>query len=90
MITTIFKLHFSKLRSKVIIYKEYKKINEEQFSKSSESSNIILDEKKKRKRKTNQIYESLTEIFLTFINEHVLLKKNLVRGNQTHFITKEL
>lgn len=46
--------------------------------------------KKKRKRKTNQIYESLTEIFLTFINEHVLLKKNLVRGNQTHFITKEL
>ena len=90
MITTIFKLHFSKLRSKVIIYKEYKKINEEQFSKSSDSSNIILDEKKKRKRKTNQIYESLTEIFLTFINEHVLLKKNLVRGNQTHFITKEL
>ena len=46
--------------------------------------------KKKRKRKTNQIYESLTEIFLTFINERVLLKKNLVRGNQTHFITKEL
>ena len=89
MITTIFKLHFSKLRSKVIIYKEYKNINEEQFSKSSESSNIILDEKK-RKRKTSQIYESLTEIFLTFINEHVLLKKNLVRGNQTHFITKEL
>ena len=51
---------------------------------------ISLLMKKKRKRKTNQIYESLTEIFLTFINEHVLLKKNLVRGNQTHFITKEL
>ena len=84
MITTFFKLHFSRLRPKVITYRNYKKFHEEKFLNDLKETNIIMNEKD-----PNQNYQSLTKTFLTIVNKHAPLKKKIVRGNQAPFMTKE-
>ena len=78
MITTFFKLHFSRLKPKVTTYRNYKMFHEEKFLKDLKETNIIIDEKD-----PNQNYQSLTKTFLKFVNKHAPLKKRIVRGNQT-------
>ena len=58
MITTFFKLHFSRLRPKVITCRNYKKFHEEKFLNDLKETNIIIDEKD-----PNQNYQSLTKTF---------------------------
>ena len=84
MITTFFKLHFSRLRPKVITYRNYKKFHEEKFLNDLQETNIIMNEKD-----PNQNYQSLTKKILTIVNKHAPLKKKIVRGNQALFTTKE-
>ena len=84
MITTFFKLHFSRLRPKVITYRNYKRFHEENFLNDMKETNIIID-----KKNPNQNYLSLTKTFLTFINKYAPLNKKIVRGNQAPFMTKE-
>ena len=84
MITTFFKLHFSRLKPKVTTYRNYKMFHEEKFLKDLKETNIIIDEKD-----PNQNYQSLTKTFLTFVNKHAPLKKRIVRGNQAPFMTNE-
>ena len=84
MITTFFKLHFSRLEPKVTTYRNYKKFHEEKFLNDLKETNIIMNEKD-----PNQNYQSLTKTFLTIVNKHAPLKKKIVRGNQAPFMTKE-
>ena len=84
MITTIFKLHFSRLRPKVITYRNHKKFHEKKFLNYLKETNIIMNEKD-----PNQNYQPLTKTFLTIVNKHASLKKKIVRGNQAPFMTKE-
>ena len=84
MITTFFKLYFSRLRPKVIRYRNYEKFHEEKFLNDLKETNIIMNEKD-----PNQNYQSLTKTFLTIVNKHAPLKKKIVRGNQAFFMTKE-
>ena len=84
MITTFFKLHFSRLRPKVITYRSYKKFHEEKFLNDLKETNIIMNEKD-----PTQNYQSLTKKFLTIVNKHAPLKKKIVRENQAPFMTKE-
>ena len=84
MITTFFKLYFSRLRPKVIRYRNYKKFHEEKFLNDLKVTNIIMDEKD-----PNQNCQSLTRTFLTFANKHAPLKKRIMRGNLAPFMTKE-
>ena len=84
MIITFFKLHFSRLRRKVITYRNYKKFHEERFLNDLKETNIIMKEKD-----PNQIYQSLTKNFLTVVNKHAPLRKKIVRGIQAPFMTKE-
>ena len=84
MITTFFKLHFSRLRPKVITYRNYKKFHEEKFLSGLKETNTIMNEKD-----PNQNYQSLTKTFLTIVNKHAPFKKKIVRGNQVSFMTKE-
>ena len=84
MIKTFFKSHFSKLRPKVITYKNNKKCHEEKLLNDLKETNIIVNEKD-----PNQNYRSLTKTFLTILNKHAPLKKKIVRGNQAHFMTEE-
>ena len=84
MITTFFKLHFSRLRPKVITYRNYKKFDEEKFLNDLKEKNIKIDEKDPK-----QNYQSFTKTFLTFVNKHAPLKKRIMRGNKAPFMTKE-
>ena len=84
MIITFFKLHFSRLRRKVITYRNYKKFHEERFLNDLKETNIIMKEKD-----PNQIYQSLTKNILTVVNKHAPLRKKIVRGIQAPFMTKE-
>ena len=45
MITTFFKLHFSRPRLKVITYRNYKKFDEEKFLNDLKEMNVRIDEK---------------------------------------------
>ena len=45
MITTFFKLHFSRPRLKVITYRNYKKFDEENFLNDLQEMNVRIDEK---------------------------------------------
>ena len=42
---TFFKLHFSRLRPKVITYRYYKKFDEEKFLNDLKKTNVRTDEK---------------------------------------------
>ena len=73
MITTFFKLHFSRLRPKVVTYRNYKKFHEEKFLNNLKETNIIMNEKD-----PNQNYQPLSKTFLTIVNKHAPLKKKIV------------
>ena len=45
MITTFFKLNFSRLRPKVITYSYYKKFDKENFLNDQKEKNVRIDEK---------------------------------------------
>ena len=70
MITAFFKLYFSRLRQKVIRYRNYEKFHEEKFLNDLKETNIIMNEKD-----PNQNYQSLTKPFLTIVNKDAPLKK---------------
>ena len=84
MITISFKLHFSRLRPKVITYRNYKQFREEKVLHDLKETNIIMNEKD-----PNKNYQFLTKTFLTIVNKHALLKKKIVRGNEAPFMTKK-
>ena len=86
MIPIFFKLYFSRLRPKLITYKNYKKFHAEKSLNDLKETNVIIDEKKN----LNQNHQTLTKTLLIFVNKHTILKKKIVRGNQTPFMTKEL
>ena len=60
MITTFLKLHFSRLRPKVIAYRNYKKFHEEKCLNDLKETNIIMNEKD-----PNQNYQYLTKTFFS-------------------------
>ena len=84
MIITFFKLHFYRLRPKVITHRNYKKFHEERFLNDLKETNIVMKEKDPK-----QIYQSLTKNILTVVNKHAPLRKKIVRGIQSPFMTKE-
>ena len=79
MITTFFKLHFSRLRPKVTTYRNYKKFHKEKILNDLKETNIIMNEKD-----PNQNVQSLTKTFLAIVNKRAPLKKKIMRGNQAH------
>ena len=74
MITTFFKLHFSRLRPKLVTYSNYKMFHEEKFLNDLKETNIIIDEKD-----SNQNYQSLTKTFKNFVNKNAPLKRELCK-----------
>ena len=84
MITTFFKLNFSRLRPKVITYSNYKKFDKENFLNDQKEKNVRIDEKD-----PNQNYKSLTKTFLPFVSKHAPSKMGSVRRKPVLFITKE-
>ena len=73
MISTFFKACSSKLRTKVIYYRSYKKLNFLCYLKKANFDFFKND--------PNQNYNHLTDNFLGIVSKHVPLKNKLIRGN---------
>ena len=84
MISTFFKACLSKLRTKVIYYRSYKKFNESDFLCSLKKANFDFF-----KNDPNQNYNFLTDKILGIVNKHAPLKKKFVRGNNAPFMNRE-
>ena len=83
-ISTIFKSHYSKLKPKVIHYRNYKDFHDSLFLNDLEKTTFLTNS-----RCPNENYQHLTENFLWVVDKHYPLKKQLVRGNQTPFVNRE-
>ena len=79
MISTFFKACPSKLRTKLIYYRSYKKFNESDFLCSLKKANFDF-----LKNYPNQNYNHLTDKTIDIVNKHDPLEKKFVRGNNMH------
>ena len=81
MIVTIMKTTIPKNKPKIIQYRDYKKIVENNFR-------IELKDKLQNQEINN--YAKFEEIFLEVLNKHAPPKKKVVRANHKPFMTKQL
>ena len=84
MISTFFKACSSKLKTKVIYYRSYKKFNELDFLCNLNKTNFDFF-----KNDPNQNYNLLTDKFLGLAKKHAPLKKKFVRGSNAPFMNRE-
>ena len=80
LITTFIKSHFSRLKPKIIHYRNFKRFDEQKF----------IADVKNETDDPNENYSALTNTFSLIVEKHAALKKKIVRGNYAPFITKDL
>ena len=85
MITTSLKTTFKKIPPRKIIFRDYKRFNEQNFLYDLDQHVI-----KGKFYKEKNVYESFSGIFQAIVNKHAPLKEKIVRGNNAPFMTKEL
>ena len=87
LIKTFFtvKTNFSRLRPKVLSYRNYKNFNECKFLNDLNKTIIAFDNEN-----PNQNYNVLSNRFLEVVNDHTPLKTKIVRGNDAPFVDKHL
>ena len=74
-----------KIPSKKIIFRDYKKIDKENFLYDLEQQMI-----KGKFYKDKNMYGSFSDTFQAIVNKHATLKEKIVRGNNAPFLTKEV
>ena len=84
LVTVFFKCSYSRLKPKVVTYRNYKKFDEQEFLNDLNSSNVSL-----KPDDPNQNYNTLTKVFADTVNKHAPLKKKTLRGNDAPFMNKE-
>ena len=86
LILTFFKAYFKKLPPKNIEYRNYKKLNGNNFPYELDqelSKGSIYNEK-------HHLCHVFTNIFRMVLDKHAPIKKKIVRGNEAPFMTKEI
>ena len=78
---SVFKTTFTKSKPKEIVYRNYRKFNENNINR--DLHNQLSSEKSKD-------YASFEKIFLSILEEHAPLKKKLLHANQAPYVTKAL
>ena len=80
-VLSVFKATFSKSKSKEIIYRNFKKFNEEHFNQElrGKLSTELVDN-----------YSSFENVFIDVLNRHAPIKKNVIKTNHTPHVTKTL
>ena len=84
LIATFFKTNFSRLRPKVLSYRNYKSFIESKFLYDLNKTIISFDNEN-----PDQNYV-LNKRFLEVVNVHTPLKTKIVRGNDAPFVDKQL
>ena len=84
LISTFFKSHFIRLRPRVITYRHYKKFDENVFLNDLRKLEIKLDE-----QNSESSYSLISNKFLEVLKKHAPLKKKVLKGNHSPFVSKE-
>ena len=84
-ITTFMKSYFSRLKPKVIHYRNFKRFDEQKFIDDIKNADFSFETDD-----PNENYSALTNTFSLIVEKHAPLKKKIVRGNHAPFITKDL
>ena len=85
MIIYCLKTTFKKVRPKNIIFMDCKKFDEQNFLYDLDQQMI-----KGKFYKEKNVYEIFSDAFKAIVNKHASLKKKIITGNNTLFMTKEL
>ena len=85
MIISCLKTTFKKIPPKKIIFRDYKKFDEQNFLHDLDQQMI-----KGKFYEVKNMYESFSDTFKAVVNKHAPLKEKIVRGNNAPFMTKEL
>ena len=75
----------SRLKTKIIFFRNYKKFDETKFLSDLKNTNFSFTS-----ADPNENYLFLTNSFSKIVEKHVPLKKKSLRGNQAPFVSKEL
>ena len=84
-ITTFIKSHFSRLKPKIIHYRNFKRFDEQKFIADVKNTDFSFETDD-----PNGNYSALTNTFSLIVEKHTPFKKKIVRGNHAPFITKDL
>ena len=85
LITLFMKSHFSRLKPKIIHYRNFKRFDEQKFIDDIKNADFSFETDD-----PNENYSALTNTFSLIVEKHAPLKKKIVRGNHASFITKDL
>ena len=84
LVSTFFKSHYSRLKPKIVYYRNYKNFNNSNFMKDLSNNTLFLDSEDPKEN-----YNFLTTKFQEAVNRHTPLKKKILRGNHVPFIDRE-
>ena len=84
LILTFFKSHYTRLKLRIIYYRNYKNSNEDLFLKDLENSNLSANSDD-----PHENYSNLSQTFSKVVQKHARLKKKILRGNHSPFINRE-
>ena len=84
MIISCLKTTFKKIPPKKIIFRDYKKFDEQNFLHDFDQQMI-----KGKLYKEKNMYEGFSGTFKAVVNKHAPVKEKLVGGNNAPFMTKE-
>ena len=85
LISTFMRSFVSRLKTKIIFFRNYKKFDETKFLSDLKNTNFSFTS-----ADPNENYLFLTNSFSKIVEKHVPLKKKSLRGNQAPFVSKEL
>ena len=85
LVSTFFKSHYSRLKTKVSYYRNYKNFDEQRFLNDLGNTNFISISEDPDER-----YDYLTTKFHEVVDKHTPLKKKFVRGNHAPSMNKGL
>ena len=85
LIMTFFKTHITRLKPKIVFYRNYKHFEDSRFLEDLNSADVSLNTDD-----PNENYNFITDKFSNVVNKHAPLKKKTLRGNQAQFLTNEL
>ena len=85
LITTFMRSFVSRLKPKIIFFRNYKKFDETKFLADLKNTNFSFTS-----ADPNENYLFLTNSFSKIVEKHVPLKQKTLRGNHSPFVSKEL
>ena len=83
LISTFFKTQITRLKPKIVFYRNYKHFEDSRFLEDLNSTDFSLNTDD-----PNENYNFITDKFLNVVNRHAPLKKKTLRGNKAPFLLK--